>query len=283
MSASVHARVAAARQALMEAGLTAVDAASDADVLARHALGWDRATLLSRGRETAPAGFDETYDTLIRRRAGREPVAQITGSREFWGLDFHVTRDVLVPRPETELIVEQALAFARAHDVRRVVDVGTGSGCLAVALALELPDAHVVALDLSRAALDVAAANARRHGVDRRIHLVRGETLEAIRGPLDLIVSNPPYVPIDTPLPPEVANYEPHAALFAGPDGLDVLRPLIRGAAARLAPGGRFIVEFGFGQHAAIETLARQAGWARLTVVPDLQGIPRVAVMSGAA
>jgi release factor glutamine methyltransferase len=283
MSASVHARVAAARQALMDAGLAAADAAADAEVLARHALGWDRATLLSRGRETPPAGFDETFDALIRRRAAREPVAQITGIREFWGLDFRVTREVLVPRPETELIVEQALAFAREHPVRRIVDVGTGTGCLAIALTVELPDARAVALDLSPAALDVAAANARRHRVDRRVWFVRANALDAIRGPVDLIVSNPPYVPLDTPLPPEVANYEPHAALFGGPDGLDVLRVLIRGAAARLAPGGRFIVEFGFGQHAAVETLAAQAGWDRLTVVPDLQGIPRVAVLSRAA
>jgi release factor glutamine methyltransferase len=283
MSASVHARVAAARQALMDAGLTTADAASDADVLARHALGWDRATLLSRGREIPPAGFADAYDALIRRRAAREPAAQITGTREFWGLELHVTRDVLVPRPETELIVEHALAFAREHDVRRIVDVGTGTGCLAIALAVELPDAQVVALDLSRAALDVAAANARRHRVDCRVRLVRADALEAVRGSVDLIVSNPPYVALGTPLPPEVANYEPHAALFAGPDGLDVLRPLIRGAAARLAPGGRFIVEFGFGQHTAVETLARQAAWDRLAIVPDLQGIPRVAVMSRAA
>ncbi|HXW04773.1 MAG TPA: peptide chain release factor N(5)-glutamine methyltransferase [Vicinamibacterales bacterium] len=279
MAATVHERIAAARQALIGAGLSAEDAAIDAAVLARHALGWDRASLLARGRESAPPAFDEVYAQLIRRRTAREPVALITGSREFWGLDFRVSSGVIVPRPETELVVEQALACARDAGSRRLVDVGTGSGCLAVALASELPGARVLAIDTSLEALRVAARNARRHGVADRVHLVQATLLEAVGAPVDLIVSNPPYVPDTETLPPEVARYEPPEALFAGPDGLDVLRALISSAPARLAPGGRFIVEFGFGQRAAVESLARAAGWSRVGFVNDLQDIPRVAVM----
>ena len=279
MAASVHAHIAAARQALLAAGITTQDASGDAEVLARHALGWDRAALLTRWREPAPAGFERDYAALIRRRAAREPVALITGVREFWGLEIRVTSDVLVPRPETELVVEHAIAFACTHDVRRIADIGTGSGCLAVALAVELPSARLVAIDVSPAALSVAASNLRRHRVDTRVLLLRANALDAIRGPLDLIVSNPPYVPLDSALPPEVANYEPHAALFAGTDGLDVIRALIGSVASRLAPDGRFIVEFGFGQHVAVKALAREAGWQQVVIARDLQGIPRVAIM----
>lgn len=280
MAASVHERIAAAREVLTRAGLTPANAAIDADVLARHALQWDRASLLARGREPAPKGFASDYAELIRRRAAREPVALIIGHREFWGLDFRVTRDVLLPRPETELVVEQALAFVRGRPRAQILDLGTGSGCLAVVLAVELPDAHVVATDISAAALAVAAHNARQHQVAGRVHLVCANLLDAIRGPFDLIVSNPPYVPAAYVPPPEVAGYEPPSALFAGPDGLDILRILIGSAAARLAPGGQFIVEFGFGQDGEVETLAHQAGWSNVTIVEDLQGIPRVAVMS---
>jgi release factor glutamine methyltransferase len=281
MAATVYECIAAARHALVLAGLTSPDAAIDADVLARHALGWDRATLLVRGREPTPAGFAADYAALIRRRAAREPVALITGHREFWGLDFLVTRDVLVPRPETELVVERALDFARGGRCRRVLDIGTGSGCLAIALAVELPDARIAGTDTSAAALDVAARNARRHHVSNRVRFVRAHLLDAIGAAVDLIVSNPPYVPAGYVPPPEIAH-EPPAALFAGPDGLGVLRPLIASAGAHLAPGGRFIVEFGFGQDVAIEALARDAGWAQVTIVEDLQQIPRVAVMTRA-
>jgi release factor glutamine methyltransferase len=280
MAGSVHERIAAARAVLVRAGLPPDEAALDAEVLARHALGWDRAALLVRGREGLPAGFADAYAALVDRRAAREPVALITGHREFWGLDFFVTPDVLVPRPETELIVERAIARGRARAARWILDVGTGSGCLAVALAAELPGARVVATDLSAAALSVAAVNRRRHRLEDRLHLVRADGVDAMRGPFDLVVSNPPYVALGSGLPPEVERHEPHAALYAGRDGLDVLRPLIRSVASRLAPGGQFIVEFGFGQRDRVERLAQDAGWSRVTMVDDLQGIPRVAVLA---
>lgn len=279
MGATLHARIAGARRTLTDAGIACADAALDADVLARHVLGWDRAALLVHGGEPPPPGFAERYDALIARRAAREPVAYITGVREFWERDFEVTRDVLIPRPETELIVEAALERADRSRPLRILDVGTGSGCLAVTLAAELPLARVVASDTSAAALRLARRNAGRHGVASRISWLRADLLDAFAGPLDIVVSNPPYVPSGDALVPEVAGYEPAAALYAGPDGLAALRRLIPAARAVLAPAGCFVVEFGFGQAGAVQSLARASGWTDVEVRPDLQGIPRVAVL----
>ena len=281
MPGSVHEAIAAARRALADAGIAPADAALDAEVLARHALGWDRATLIVRGRETPPAGFTERFAALLARRAAREPVAYLTGVREFWTRDFEVTRDVLIPRPETELIVEEALEAVRSRAVRTVADVGTGSGCIAVTLALELPDAHVTAIDVSAAALNVARRNAERHGVGSRIEFRVADLLDGVSGPLDLIASNPPYMAQDAEpsLQPEVARYEPRQALYAGKDGLDAYRALFPAARARLAEDGLLVVEFGFGQETDVRDLARSAGLEVLRVRPDLQGIARVAVI----
>jgi release factor glutamine methyltransferase len=273
--------MARARAALVGAGLPADDAALDAEVLARHVLGWDRAQLLTRSHLPLPDAFAPAYDAAIARRTTREPVALITGHREFWGLDFHVTRDVLIPRPETELIVEQALARCAIQSCARIVDVGTGSGCIAVALAQELTSTHVLAIDRSAAALAVAARNVMKHGLKGRVQLAQANLLDAVAGPVDLIVSNPPYVARRDAqlLPPEVAQFEPDAALFAGEDGLAALRSLCDTAGSRLAVGGLLIVEFGAGQETALRALAQARGWAVETVA-DLAGIPRVAVMS---
>jgi release factor glutamine methyltransferase len=277
-SGTLQERIAGGRLVLIRAGFPAEDAAIDADVLARHVLGWDRASLLARGRDPATAEFIRRFEGAIARRAAREPVALITGIREFWGLEFEVTRDVLIPRPETELIVEAALG-ALAEPPQRIADVGTGSGCLAVALAVEFPRSAVAAVDASAPALRVARRNAARHGVEQRISFVRADLLDAVAGPFDLIVSNPPYVPESDPLPPDVANYEPAGALFAGPDGLAVLSVLIPAALPLLTLGGALIVEFGFGQADRVQALARAAGWRHIDVKEDLQRIPRVAVM----
>lgn len=279
MGATLLERIAGARRRLTAAGIADADAALDADVLARHVLGWDRAALLVHGGDPAPADFDRRYDALIARRAAREPVAYITSVREFWERDFEVTPDVLIPRPETELIVDVVLRRADRSPALRILDVGTGSGCLAVTLAAELPSARLFASDTSAAALRVARRNAERHGVAPRISWVRADLLDAIAGPVGMIVSNPPYVPSGEALPPEVARYEPATALYAGLDGLAALRRLIRAARAVLAPDGVFVVEFGFGQSAAVRSLAESAGWARVELHPDLQGIPRVAMM----
>jgi release factor glutamine methyltransferase len=279
--ATLHDRLAAARQAFERAGIASEEAAIDAEVLARHALGWDRAALITHGHEPPPDGFDPSFARLVERRVRREPVAQIVGHREFWGLEFEVTRDVLVPRPETELVVETAVELARSRGIRRIVDVGTGSGCIAVSLAVSLPDASLVATDTSAAALAVARRNARRHGVDSRITFVEGDLLAGVQDPADLIVTNPPYVPagdLDS-LPPEVAQYEPHQALLAGEDGLQAIARLLDEATAHLAPEGRLVVEFGFGQASRITALAGAAGWRIDAMRADLQQIPRVVVL----
>jgi release factor glutamine methyltransferase len=274
--------IAAARATLIGSGIPSPEAAIDAEVLARHVLGWDRARLVAYGRDPAPAGFEGAFQALVARRVTREPVALITGRREFWGLEFEVTTDVLIPRPETEFLVEEAVAFARTAGCALAVDVGTGSGCIAVALAHELPDVRVIAIDSSRAALQVARLNAMKNGVSDRIEFVEGDLLDPVREKADLILSNPPYVADAdaAALQPEVVQFEPHSALFGGADGLSVIRRLLVDAPAHLAPRGRLIVEFGFGQGAAVRQLACESGWTVVQIRMDLQGIPRTAVLS---
>ncbi len=271
-----------ARTALVAAGIVEEDAALDAEVLARHVLGWDRGRLLAHGRDPAPPGFHAAFQSLIARRIQREPVAQIVGHREFWGLEFEVTSDVLIPRPETELIVEEAVAFGRERPCNTAIDVGTGSGCIAVSVAAEMPQLRVIAADTSARALDVARRNALRHKVADRITFRSSDLLRGIAGPADLILSNPPYVPDGeaAALQPEVARFEPTAALFGGPDGLAVIRQLLHDAPPVLAGNGRLIIEFGFGQEPTVTEIAGEAGWTVVRIRKDLQGIPRTAVLS---
>ena len=275
-------RVSEAGKRLAEAGIDAPDAPFDAEVLTRHALGWDRATYLARRREPAPPGFEDRFGPLVARRCGREPVARITGRREFWGLDFQVTPAVLVPRPESELLVETALARLGDRAARwTVADVGTGSGCLAIALARELPRARVTATDICPEALAVARRNATRHGTAERVAFHRADLLEGLPGPFDLIVSNPPYIPdaVIGTLAPEVRDHEPAAALCGGPDGLDIVRRLAAAAASRLRAGGWLVMEIGAGQSAAAGDIGRGAGLRTVAAHADLQGIPRAVVM----
>ena len=282
---SVAERLAAARRQLEAAGLSPADAALDAEVLARHILGWDRADLIVRGRDPEPADFPTRLDSLVARRTAREPIAQIIGRREFWGLEFEVSPDVLIPRPETEMIVEEALAFAADRACRHIVDVGTGSGCLAVSIAHALPSVRVTAVDVSPAALEVARRNALRHGVDDHVSFHRGDVLHGVTGPVDLIVSNPPYVRASdaASMQEDVVGYEPHLALFGGETGLEIIERLFEQAPERLAPGGQLIVEFGFGQVEQVRLLAERAGWRIVRVRDDLQSIPRTIVLEGSA
>lgn len=278
-------RVAEAGRRLAAAGIDARDAAFDAEVLARRALGWDRAAYLARRRGPAPADFGDRFDRLIARRRRREPVARITGSREFWGLDIEVTPAVLVPRPESELLVETALSRLGDRRARwAVADVGTGSGCVAIALARELPRARVTATDICPRALAVARRNAARHGAADRLTFRRTDLLQGLSGRFDLIVSNPPYVPdaAVAALAPEVGRHEPAAALRGGPDGLDTVRRLAAAASRRLRRGGWLVMEIGAGQAGAVRGIADRAGLRTLAVRPDLQGIPRAAVMQPA-
>lgn len=275
-------RIAHARSLLLDAGLSPQSAAFDAEVLARHALGWDRAALVARGREAAPPHFSERFDELVLRRLRREPVAQILGVREFWGMDFEVTPDVLVPRPETEMIVEEAIAFARSQTCQTVLDVGTGTGCIAIAIARELPAVDVIAIDSSEAALAIARRNAARLEAGDRLVFRHADLFSGSDELADLIVSNPPYVPTTAApaMQPEVLRFEPHAALFGGDDGLSIVRRLLDEAPARLRPDGRLVVEFGLGQEDDLLRLAADTGWRVVTLRQDLQGIPRTIVLA---
>jgi len=267
---------------LEAAGWDDRDASLEIEVLARHVLGWDRARLVEQHFGAPPAGFEAAFGSLVQRRLGREPVAYITGTREFWGRDFTVTPAVLIPRPETELIIEKALELFRpASRPWWLADAGTGSGCLAVTLCCELPHAQVIGTDVSAAALAVAAGNAAAHGVDSRVRLVRTSWLDGLIGPFDAIVANPPYVPLadQSSLPRDVVAFEPAGALFSGEDGLDAIRVLLGQSAALLAPGGWLLMEFGFGQADAVRReVERTAGWTLVELARDLQGYERTLI-----
>jgi len=278
---TLHARVAAARQRLRDAGIPPDEADLDARLLAEHLLGWDAARFFTDSGDAEPAGFAPRYEALVARREAREPIAYITGLQQFWDLSFEVSPAVLIPRPESELIVEAALEAVPAREPRTIADICTGSGCLAVAIARERPNARLVATDISDAALDIARRNAARHGVGARIRLVPPDLFDKVAGPFDVIVSNPPYVPArdrDT-LPPEVRDHEPAAALFAGDDGLEVVRRMLPQLPPRLKPGATAMFEIGFGQADAVEQLISATPGLRIVAVRrDLRGIPRTAV-----
>jgi release factor glutamine methyltransferase len=268
--------VARARQRLAAGGVPADEAPGDAEVLARHVLGWDLARYAVGLRDTVPASFTPAYDALIARRLRREPVSQIVGHREFWGLDFEVTRDVLTPRPETELVVQAALDLWPMQRVSPVVDIGTGSGCIVTALAVELPDARFIASDASLSALTLARRNAARHGVASRIAFLHISIVPP-ESDVGMIVSNPPYIPQlhRDALPPEVREFEPELALFGGHDGLDIYRQLLR-SSWDINEGGWLIVEVGYDQASAVRALADPRHWEPGRTYTDLQGIERV-------
>lgn len=278
-------RIVAARARLTGAGVDASEAVLDVNLLARHALGWSRAELLLHQDEAPPAGFEDAFTALIERRARREPAAYILGRQEFWSRDFEVTPDVLIPRPETELVVEELLNLLPLDAPalpRRVADIGTGSGCIAVTAAAERPTVHVVATDISRPALDVARRNAARIGVAPRIEFLECAYLAGAAGLFDFILSNPPYIAEREyeELAPEVREYEPATALTAGDDGLRDIRQIVHLSAERLKPGGTLFIEIGHTHGGAVEELV--AGFPSLTLTrisTDLQRIPRVAII----
>lgn len=263
-------------------GIPQAEADLDARVMLEHLLKWDAARFFAHGEQSADPDLVRRYDDCMARRARREPTAYITGQREFWGLPFEVTPAVLIPRPETELIIEIVLErFPVETTPLEIADACTGSGCLAVSLALERPAARIVATDVSRDALEVAARNAARHSVLSRVRFEHANVLTDIDGPFDLIVSNPPYVPANdaSTLQPEVVEHEPHVALFAGAEGLDVIRPLVAQAADRLKTDGLLVFEFGYGQADTIRrALADTSDLTLVEMRSDLQGIPRTAV-----
>jgi release factor glutamine methyltransferase len=270
---------------LVAAGHHPGAARQDIGVLARHLLRWDTAAWLANQHVVAPDDFPLALLALTERRLRHEPVAYIVGEREFYARPFRVSRDVLIPRPETEDVVEAALEALRApglssrHEPPRVLDIGTGSGCIAVTIALEAPAAVVAATDISADALAIARDNAARLGVAHAVTF--HET--ALAGPsreVDVIVSNPPYVALQdrATLSRDVRDYEPALALFGGRDGLDVVRALLPAAARALRPGGTLVMEIGQGQVEAVESLVGLAGLRWMGARPDLAGIPRVIV-----
>jgi release factor glutamine methyltransferase len=294
------------REALQQAAQTI--ARRDAEVLAQHLLARDRAWLLAHPEFELPPAQTAQFLALTTRRSAHVPLQHLTGVQEFFGRPFAVNSDVLIPRPETELLVEAVLHWLRERNIDQphILDVGTGSGAIAVTLALELPKAHVTAVDLSPAALAVARQNAARLGANVRFlqsDLLRalfagqlaGQPAEqlaeqlAVQPPFDAIVSNPPYVPLAdaSTLAPEVVDHEPHLALFAADAGLAVYRQLLPQAHAALRPGGLLAMEFGFGQREALRDLiashltaegppAPRARWTEPRFRDDYAAIPRI-------
>jgi release factor glutamine methyltransferase len=263
------------------AGLGIDTARLDAECLLASARGVDRLRLYVDFEKPVDEAERGVFRELVRRRGGaRVPVAQILGRKEFWSLSLRVTPDVLVPRPETETLVAAALELLPAERPAAVLDVGTGSGAVALAIASERPLARVVATDISQAALEIARRNADELGMAERIRLVSGDGFAAVAGEtFDLIVSNPPYVAESQRgrLPPELVH-EPEVALFAGKDGLRVLRELTRGAGSALSPGGGFAVELAPEQAPTVAGWCRDAGLLEVRTLRDLAARPRVVV-----
>jgi release factor glutamine methyltransferase len=277
---TIQASVSAARHLLRRAGLSPAEADLDARLLAQHVLGWETAQFLTLSHDPEPDDFAARYGLLVARRAAREPLPYITGHRDFWDMTFEVSPAVLIPRPETELIVEAALElFPSITEPLTFVDACTGSGIVAIALARERPNARVIATDISPEAIAVARRNGARLG--GCVRFLCGDLLEPIADPVDLITCNPPYVAeVSRPgLQPEVRDHEPSVALFGGRDGLHLVARTVHAAPAHLRSGGYLIFEFGFGQDVEIEALVNDHPELELVGLRrDLQGIARTAV-----
>lgn len=259
----------------------------DAELLMAAAAGTTRERLIA-ATVAIDDGLRKRYAGLIAKRAGRMPLAYIVGRREFHSLDLEVTLEVLIPRPETEALVAAALTYIKQRPAARVLDLGTGSGAIALAIASAAPDTQIVATDVSAGAIAVAARNALKIGVATRVAFRRADCWTVIDGGgalqcFDLIVSNPPYIRDSeiASLAPEIRDYEPRAALDGGPDGLDFYRRIARDAPAHLKPGGALMVEIGQGQPAGVAAIFRTAGLGEVTVFNDLAAIPRVVVARG--
>jgi release factor glutamine methyltransferase len=280
---SLHEKLAQARAQLVSAGITPAEAAVDVPLFACTILGWDRVRLLTERSAAPPATLEPTFSQWIARRIAREPAAYIVGMREFWGLDFAVTPAVLIPRPETEFIVEETLEILNsfAPESHKVADIGTGCGNIAVSVAHEMGNVRVTATDVSREALVIAGANAQRYGVDDRIDFVETPYLDGVDDTFDVIAANPPYVKdADKPGLAADVRHEPDVALFGGSNGLRNVEGVLDTAAAKLRRGGWLVMEFGYGQESDVRRLVSARPSLRIERVrADLQGIPRTAVI----
>lgn len=250
----------------------------DAETLFLHLTGKNKAWLMAHAEDDFAGCTAIRYAALLERRRKGEPIQYIVGEAEFFGLPLRVTPDVLIPRPETEHLVERVIELAAAYEHPRILDIGTGSGAIPIALANHLPHAQITATDISESALALAEGNARRN--ERDMRFLQGDLLAPVAGErFEIVVSNPPYVPVTDcdSLSVEVREFEPALALFADKDGLSIYRRLIPQAFDALVPGGFVALEIGFGQQAAIQSLFASAGFTGIEFTPDLQGIPRVA------
>ena len=272
--------LAAATAAL--AGSHVKQARLEASSLLSHVMNRDRTFILAHPEHVLNPDLLVMFQSLVVRRAAGEPLQYLTGHQEFFKLNFDVTPDVLIPRPESEAMVEVALELLSKDRPSRFADIGTGSGCLAISILHELPNARCVAIDVSPAALNIARANAQRHGVIDRLQLTESDLFSAVATDeqFDLIVSNPPYVADDDidSLQREV-RFEPRSALAGGSDGLEVIRRLLREALARIQTGGHLAFEFGFGQEELLLNLIDRQQWNLMEARKDLQGIPRMMVL----
>lgn len=257
---------------LREAGIQ--NSRFEAEVLLAHVLGTERGALLLDLKQIIQPALLETFLTHINRRAAGEPSAYITDQREFWSLTFEVSSATLIPRPDSETLVELATLQWPRDTALRVLDLGTGSGCLLLSVLKEYPNAIGLGLDRSQAALKIAKRNAERLGLGQRAHFICGDWAQALSGSFHLILANPPYVRLDAPLSREVVDFEPASALFAGPDGLEAYRLILPQLAQLLAPEGQAFIEIGVDQAQDVCQLAKQCGYIS-TVHPDLTGRPR--------
>ncbi len=253
----------------------------DAEVLLAHCLGCDRVAFLKSPERTLPDRVISEYRRLLDRRLRFEPVAYLTGRKDFWRFTLAVGPDVLIPRPDTEVIVEEALALCLKAGLTapRIADIGTGSGAIAIALAAEIPDAEVTATDLSPGALRLARQNAEKYQLETKIRFVQGDLFEPLSGLFDLIVSNPPYIAEAEyeSLPPGVKDFEPKTALWAGQTGLEFYEKLVYQAQSRLKSGGWLLLEIGATQADAVEAMLAGRGYQHIAIRADYAGRPRVA------
>jgi release factor glutamine methyltransferase len=255
----------------------------DAEILLAHTLGISRGQLHLRTNHNLGTATEETFRSLVARRLRHEPVAYITGHKEFFGLDLELDSRVLIPRPETETLVEVAMAIVRQQRLSSLAEVGAGSGAVAIALAVNLPGVEIYATDSSPDALAVAEENCRRHQVLDRVFLLQGDLLEPLPEPVGLIVANLPYVSQAewTTLAPDITEYEPVSALDGGADGLDHIRRLLQQAGSHLTPSGIICLEIGATQVSAVNDIAREKfPAATVALVRDLAGLDRVAVIA---
>lgn len=250
----------------------------EAAALLSFALGRDRTFLQAHPEYVLSDAELSTFTDAVRRRSSHEPLQYITGRQEFWRLEFEVTPDVLIPRPETEILVEAAIERLHGLQAARFCEVGIGSGCISVSILHSVRDARATATDISPAALIVAEANAARHGVRERLELVNASIFDTVTGQFDLVVSNPPYVPEAdiASLQAEVRDHEPSVALSGGGSGLDIISQLVEQSPRVLRPGGSLLMEIGFDQGDRVMSLFERGAWQSVEIMPDLQGIPRI-------